>query len=224
MKPLVSGKEAKRYVEPSINTYLLFPYIIASGQATLISTAQMAADYPLAWTYLRSWEDELRSRENGAFDDNDWYRFGRHQNLDKQEIKKLIVAQTAPSLRLFNDSSAQLYLNNVRVNGIVPARDVSAWYLLGVMNGKVCNYVFRRIAKPKDGGWFEANKQFVAPLRSPKAMSKLCKQWRNEQNAYKHSIPGGTTYSKALTVAVPYCACGTARNRGCSPSFKVLKT
>ena len=35
------------------------------------------------------------------------------------------------------------------------------------MNGKVCNYVFRRIAKPKDGGWFEANKQFVAPLPIP---------------------------------------------------------
>ena len=176
MKPLVSGKEAKRYVEPSIDTYLLFPYTIASGQATLIPTAQMAADYPLAWTYLRSWEDELRSRENEAFDDDSWYRFGRHQNLDKQEIEKLIVAQTVPSLRLFNDSSAQLYLNNVRVNGIVPAHDVSAWYLLGVMNGKVCNYVFRRIAKPKDGGWFEANKQFIAPLPIPEGEVEIMRE------------------------------------------------
>ena len=35
------------------------------------------------------------------------------------------------------------------------------------MNGKVCDFVFRRIAKPKDGGWFEANKQFIAPLPIP---------------------------------------------------------
>ena len=169
MKPLVSGSNAKRYVEPQTDTYLLFPYMVENGRVTLIPSARIAADYPLAWSYLQSWEENLRSRENGAFDDEDWYRFGRHQNLDKQEIEKLIVAQTVPSLRLCNDSTAQLYLNNVRVNGIVPARDISAWYLLGVLNGKVCNYVFRRIAKPKAGGWFEANKQFIAPLPIPES-------------------------------------------------------
>ncbi|MDD5168543.1 MAG: restriction endonuclease subunit M, partial [Syntrophales bacterium] len=29
--------------------------------------------------------------------------------------------------------------------------------------------IFRRIAKPKEGGWFEANKQFIAPLPIPEA-------------------------------------------------------
>ena len=169
MKPLVSGEEAKRYVEPATDTYLLFPYAVQDNRAVLISASRMAADYPLAWAYLRSWEDHLRRRENGSFDDREWYRFGRSQNLDKQEIEKLIVAQTVPSLRLCSDPSAELYLNNVRVNGIVPAEGMSAWYLLGVMNGKACDYVFRKIAKPKDGGWFEANKQFIAPLPIPEA-------------------------------------------------------
>ena len=167
MKPLVSGTEAKRYIEPSTDIYLLFPYTIANGQASLIPAVRMATDYPLAWDHLRSWEGHLRSRESEAFDDGEWYRFGRNQNLDKQEIGKLIVAQTVPSLRLCYDSTARMYLNNVRVNGIVPAPGISAWYLLGVLNGRVCDYVFRRIAKPKDGGWFEANKQFIAPLPIP---------------------------------------------------------
>ena len=169
MKPLISGAEAKRYIEPRTDTYLLFPYTVEKGRATLIPTDRIEADYPLAWSYLKSWEEKLRDRENGAFNDDVWYRFGRHQNLDKQEIEKLIVAQTVPSLRLCHDSTAQLYLNNVRVNGIVPARNISAWYLLGVLNGKVCDYVFRRIAKPKDGGWFEANRQFIAPLPIPES-------------------------------------------------------
>ena len=167
MKPLVSGAETKRYVEPSTDIHLLFPYTSVNGRASLIPAARMVTDYPLAWDYLRSWEKHLRSRQNNAFDDGDWYRFGRHQNLDKQEIGKLIVAQTVPSLRLCNDTTARMHLNNVRVNGIIPAPGVSAWYLLGVLNGRVCDYVFRRIAKPKDGGWFEANKQFIAPLPIP---------------------------------------------------------
>jgi hypothetical protein len=167
MKPLVSGTEAKRYVTPRTDTYLLFPYRVGPDGATLISASEMATQFPLAWSYLRSWERELRRRENGAFEDDQWWRFGRHQNLDKQELPKLIVAQTVPSLRLCADAAGEFYLNNVRVNGIVPARQEDLWWLLGVLNSLVCDFVFRRIAKPKDGGYFEANRQFIAPLPIP---------------------------------------------------------
>ena len=83
MKPLVSGKEAKRYIEPTTNTYLLFPYTVENGQATLMPSDHIATDYPLAWDHLRSWEQTLRDREGGTFDDQEWYRFGRHQNLGR---------------------------------------------------------------------------------------------------------------------------------------------
>lgn len=168
MKPLVSGPEAKRYIDPATDTYLLFPYELSEKGPELFPVERMARDYPDAWAYLCSWERELRRREGGVFNDERWYRFGRSQNIDKQEIKKLIVAQTVPSLRLCADPVAELYLNNVRVNGIVPADNIGIWFLLGVLNAPVCNHVFRRTAKPKDGGWFEANKQFVEYLPIPK--------------------------------------------------------
>ncbi len=37
------------------------------------------------------------------------------------------------------------------------------------MNAPVADFVFRRIAAPKSGGYFEANKQFIAPLPIPDA-------------------------------------------------------
>jgi len=167
MKPLVSGPEAKRYVHPQTETYLLFPYLVAGNDVQLMTSQHMQEYFPKAWSYLKSCERELRRRENGRFDDNQWYRFGRHQNLERQEITKLIVAQTVPSLRVSFDPSAELYLNNVRVNGIIPSSLTNGYFLLGVLNSPVCDFVFKRIAKPKDGGWFEANKQFIAPLPIP---------------------------------------------------------
>lgn len=182
MKPLVSGAEAKRYVTPSTDTYLLFPYAQHEDEMQLIDAATMAARYPKGWAYLNSYRDELRLREakrdrggrvtNGPFDDDEWYRFGRHQNLDKQEITKLIVAQTVPNLRLCLDETASLYLNNVRVNGIIAAESENPSFLLGVLNAPVADFVFKRIAKVKDGGYFEANKQFIAPLPIPPASAK----------------------------------------------------
>lgn len=64
-----------------------------------------------------------------------------------------------------------MYLNNVRVNGIIVAEQQDQWFLLGVLNARVADFVFRRIAKVKAGGFFEANKQFIAPLPIPAASS-----------------------------------------------------
>ena len=129
----------------------------------------MKARFPHAWVYLLKHEAALRSRERGAFDDDEWYRFGRNQNIDKQERVKLGVAQTVPGMRVFADVDGEFYFNNVRVNAILPNRADDLFFLLGVLNSKVIDAVFRRIAKPKGGGYFEANKQFIAPLPIPAA-------------------------------------------------------
>lgn len=86
MKPLVSGPEAKRYEAPETDTFLLFPYERdAGGRMVLIPADAMARRLPKAWKYLMSWEKELRRREGGLFDDASWHRFGRNQNIDKQD-------------------------------------------------------------------------------------------------------------------------------------------
>lgn len=169
MRPLVSGEEAKRYVAPQTVTYILFPYQKAGNAISLIPSSTMKAKYPKAWAHLGKYEEALRGRESNGFDDDDWYRFGRNQNIDKQDKKKLIVAQTVPHMRVSSDENGDFSLNNVRVNGILPADDADYYFLLGVLNSSAANWVFERIAKPKDGGFFEANKQFIAPLPIPKA-------------------------------------------------------
>ena len=124
MKPLISGPEAKRYEEPETDTFLLFPYERdARGAMGLISPRDMARRFPGAWAHLREWEKELRKRESSAFDDEEWYRFGRNQNIDKQNDPKLIVAQTVPEMRVCGDFEGRSYLNNVRVNGILSSKD-----------------------------------------------------------------------------------------------------
>lgn len=171
MKPLVSGAEAKRFLEPQTNMHLLFPYRVDEDGARLFTAEEMARDFPKAWKYLKQFERELRDREYRKFDDDQWFRMGRHQNLDKQEIPKLMVAQLVPELRVSFDDRGLFYINNVRVNGILP-KDDNGWFLLGVLNSPVSNYIFKWLGKPKDNGYFEANKQFIAPLPIPRAGRK----------------------------------------------------
>jgi hypothetical protein len=175
MRPLISGEESKRYETPKTDTYLLFPYDLSGERPRLWSESEMQSQFPHAWAYLKSHEAELRARESRKFDTEGWYQFGRNQNIDKQELSKLCVAQTVPSLRLFFDDRAAFYINNVRVNAILPEKEDDGLYLLSVLNSRTADFLFKRIGKPKAGGYYEANKQFIAPLPIPNA-SKQQKQ------------------------------------------------
>jgi type I restriction-modification system DNA methylase subunit len=225
MRPLVSGPEVKRYLEPDTDTYILFPYQRVGPAVRLLGPERLEGAYPAAWAYLKSHEAALRGREGGTFDDDQWYRFGRHQNLDKQDIEKLVVAQTVPGMRVCLDSSAEKYLNNVRVNGILPADGIDIGYLLAVLNGPVCDWVFRRIAKPKDNQYFEANRQFIAPLPVPRTdeasrseiattareLQRLHSSRRDIMRDLRHRLNASPTHNRRLDFIFPTLR--TARQR-----------
>lgn len=170
MKPLVSGADARRFVEPETQTYLLFPYVVDGDGASLISRADMEAQYPHAWAYLRTWERDLRAREGGRMDVNDrWWAYNYPKNLDKQETAKLIVPRLVTNAGCSVDTDGQFYLDNVDVGGVAPARNVSLFWLSAIINSPTCDFVFRRISKPFRGDFRSANKQFIAPLPIPVA-------------------------------------------------------
>ncbi len=164
LHPILSGPEAKRYIRPDTDNYLLFPYKKDSRGVALIPEDAMRKTYPKCWKYLNSWKDELIKRDNGDLNDNQWYRFSRSQSLDKLGAPKLVAAGTVPSLRFSFDEEGDTFLTGGRVDGVVPAKDINQWFLLATLNGDVDDFVFRRVGRPKQGGWFEANKQFIAPL------------------------------------------------------------
>lgn len=63
MRPLVSGAEAKRYVSPVTDVWVLFPYRDGDKGVELIPAAVMATAYPKAWAYLLRFKEILRGRE-----------------------------------------------------------------------------------------------------------------------------------------------------------------
>ncbi len=177
MHPLVSGAEAKRYVASKTETWVLFPYERTGTQMTLISATKMKASYPKAWAHLERNKDALCGREtsrNGGsnnlirhFDDSAWYRFGRNQNLDKQHLTKVIAPRLVSHLACSVDEKGAFYLDNVDVGGILAAEGQDPWFLAGILNSPVADFVFRRISKPFRGDYLSANKQFIAPLPIP---------------------------------------------------------
>jgi hypothetical protein len=130
----------------------------------------LSTSYPLCRSWFRENETMLRARDNGAMNvPFGWYGYTRPMNLNLQGMQKIGVPQTVQYLNGFFDSNGEFCFNNVRVGGILVPDESTGWFLLGVINSPVPNWVFRRISRPKEGGYYEANKQFIAPLPIPDA-------------------------------------------------------
>ena len=171
LRPLVSGRQAVPFAAPRTDVRLLFPYVMRGNNAELLSPAEMAK-HRLTWAYLKGHEKALRAREGGKFDDDQWYRFGRNQSLDKQHLPKLLIPRLVHTLFASLDIKGELCIDNVDVGGVVLIDGWNLYYLLGVLNSKACNYVWRLTSKPFRGGYRSANKQFIAPLPIPNVKPK----------------------------------------------------
>ncbi len=164
MHPLISGEETKRYETPKTDTYLLFPYDISDKKPRLYTQLEMERLFPKCWAYLKQHEKELRCREYHKFDNDQWYQFGRNQNIDKQEIPKLVVPRLVQNLFCTIDSEGKIYIDNVDVGGIITHEIDDLYYIAGLLNHPLINYIFIRISKPFQNNYYSANKQFIAPL------------------------------------------------------------
>jgi len=138
---------------------------------------ELQSKYPRTWAYLKQHEPELRAREHGRMDRNDaWWGYNYPKNMDKHHLPKLGVAQTIPEMRVFYDDKGAFCFNNVRVSGILCEDQGLSYFLMGILNSRVVDFVFRRRAKPKErrpsGAYFEANKQYIAPLPIPQTSDK----------------------------------------------------
>ena len=170
LRKLVSSEDAKRYTQPNPIRHTIFPYRTDGKTAVLISESELQSNFPLCRKWFESHEQNLRARDTGAMNvDFGWYAYTRPMNLHLQEKPKIGIPQTVQNLNGFFDSGGEFCFNNVRVGGILVPDEMTGWFLLGVINSPVPNWIFKRIARPKEGGYYEANKQFIAPLPIPDA-------------------------------------------------------
>ena len=165
-----SGSISRYHAEPTAT--VLFPYEVRDNKARLYTSAEMRRDFPMAWEYLTKNKRLLENREKGSFKDDQWYRFGRAQNLGMWEQPKLLVPYMVTELSAYLDMTDQLYFINVTTGGYgitANAKTGKLAYLCALLNSTVLDFFFKRVSTTFHGGYFAANKQFIEQLPIPSA-------------------------------------------------------
>ena len=169
LKPFLSRVTVSTYREPIHRHWLIFPYELADGKASLISAQKMASAYPRVWEYLNHRGKELRGRESGKWNTQQWYAFGRNQNLTEMEKPKLIVQVISANGRYAFDDRG-LYMTgggNGPYYGIRWKQDNgghSLHYLQAVLSSKLLEFYLHRVSTTFRGGYYSYAKRFIEQL------------------------------------------------------------
>ncbi|MHA1613439.1 MAG: Eco57I restriction-modification methylase domain-containing protein [Candidatus Thorarchaeota archaeon] len=171
MKSVVrSGDIGRYYAKPE--ALVLFPYEVKKDRARLFAVNEFRNRFPKAWDYLCKNRKVLESRERGSFKDDEWYRFGRTQNLGLWEQPKLMVPYMVTNLACYYDSNNHYYFVNVTTGGYgitSNGKFGSLSYLCGLLNSRLEDFYLKKISSNFQGGYFAANKQFIEKLPIPSA-------------------------------------------------------
>jgi len=172
MHPLCKGSlNIRRYHVSELTKSILFPYKYVHGKAELLTGKELAESYPNAWEYLRISRAALESRERGKWKHNRWYAFGRSQNLNEMEQKKILTPSIAKSASFTLDSRDLYYFVGSGGGGgggygitLKSDEQMAYEYFLGLLNSNLLDTFLKSFSTPFSGGYFAYNRQYIEQL------------------------------------------------------------
>jgi hypothetical protein len=169
LRPVVKGEDVQRYsITREQRLWIIYPYAINSGVASLVPANLWKETYPLAWKYLSKHRDVLGARDRGAWASrDDWYAYAREQNIAAFEGTKLLVPYMTTRLRASLDLSDTLFFVNITTGGYGLRADLGRHdprYLLGIINSTLWNACISQMTNAFRGGYFAVNKQAIERL------------------------------------------------------------
>jgi len=170
MRPSLTGKDIDRYRYNSDN-YVLFPYRVAGEDARLIPPDEMATEYPEAWAYLRQEANReiLEGRDKGAFRDrDDWYAYGRPQNMDLLARRKIVGPDVAGQAEFACDLEGRYIIDTAYAVRTKERVRISLLALTALLNSPLMTFYLEQTGTDLRGGYFRMKTAYLNPFPLPR--------------------------------------------------------
>jgi len=164
---LIKGGDSKRYCQAKPSLVIIFPY----QNSKLISPDEFQEYAPNVWNYLKENEKYLRQREGGRMDKEGWYGYIYPKALDVIMKPKLFTPDIAPDSRVSFDITGEIFFTGGTAGGygITPKKEISPYYLLGLLNSKIFMWYIENTSTQMKGGWYSFESRFIRdfPVKLP---------------------------------------------------------
>lgn len=178
-KPLLMGSSFHRYEKLESDLRVIFPYFKETDskgkeKMSLYSELDLQTHFPKGYAYLKQCEQVLRARENGRFDTNKWYQFGRAQGLKGENIEKLLCPDICNNTHFSLDFTGKFYFS-ATIYGYIQSEEfkhLNYKYLLAVLNSKLTWWFLQKTSVVMQGGFYRIKPAYIENFCIPNLAPK----------------------------------------------------
>ena len=164
VKKFLLGKEIKRFKKIEPDNVVIFPYKLENQKVVLIDQEEMKLKYPLAFAYLSENKTFLQNREKGMWKNDQWYAFGRNQNLAEMDQTKILVPDIAASSSFAFDEEGEYAFTSGYGILLKDDTNLSPKFILGLLNSKLLDFYIKKISTVMRGGYIRFFSQYLEQL------------------------------------------------------------
>lgn len=149
------------------NAQIIFPYTIQANKAEVFSENFFQENFPLAWSYLNNFKEELSKRSINGSQEPKWYQFGRSQSLTRfHNTKKLIWSVlSTKSGYVFDENNLQFTGGgNGPYYSLFTSSGYSLYYILGILAHPIFEAMVKSGSSEFRGAYYSHGKQFIENL------------------------------------------------------------
>lgn len=149
------------------NAQIIFPYTIQADKAVVFPEEYFRENFPLTWSYLNNFKEELSKRSINGSKDPKWYLYGRSQSLTRfHNAQKLIwaVLSTKPGY-IFDENNLQFTGGgNGPYYSLFTISDYSLYFILGILAHPIIEAMVKSGASEFRGDYYSHGKQYLEDL------------------------------------------------------------
>lgn len=178
VKPLLKGEHVHKFKNLTGQSVILFPYTVklneSINEVKIKSVKEIKDSFPLAWSYFKKAEKELRSRESGRFDNNEWVQYSRNQGLRFEKQPKLICPDICKGSQFTYDPIGNFYTTTT-VYGYIKYQAVKETYLffLGILNSNITWYFMKNTSAVLANGYYRYMPRYINEFPLPQAAKNV---------------------------------------------------
>jgi type I restriction-modification system DNA methylase subunit len=192
LRPMLMGRDIKRWLIDKFQAMVLFPYKIQDGKAILLDKETLEQRYPKTWQYLLNTREDLGKRERGTFvERSDWYGYVYLKNMDKFDLPKIMTQVLANKSTFAIDLEGKYYFpggGNAGGYGVIPReQSLSIKFLCALLNSSFLDWNIKKISTRFRGGFYSYAKRFLErlPIKIPETPEECILSEKCEQSVNK---------------------------------------
>jgi hypothetical protein len=160
--PLIKGGDSRNFILAKTDLLILFPY----SNSKLIDIDDIKQKYPLTYSFLKDHKHYLENRENGKMKNEKWFGYVYPKALDVISLPKLFTPDISPKASFAYDSIGNIFFTGGVSGGygIIPKENVTAKYLLALLNSNLLDWFLKQMSTQMRGGWYSFEAKYIKHL------------------------------------------------------------